>query len=562
MTTDADHSYAMAGRDFLRSPSIRERAKSLMRARRHSRLVRSLRILLPILAAGVGALYFISPNIHLSIGDMDASVSGIVIEKGNLRMVNPKLEGANKKQGAYAVTAKYAEQAVANPDFIRLTELTAEMNDARKGWSRLTSPTGMFETKTEKLELIGDIHVAQSNGMTALMTHANVDMKSQIVVSDQPVQVDFPSGKLDALAMWLNMDEKEVRFQGDVRVRMDQKKTPAGEKSADAGRSFAAALKSDAPVDIAAPKLTIYDARKLAHFQGGVTTDQAGSRMTSSELKILYTGDSAQETGEQGATKVERIDATGGVQIKTEDGRTANAARLNYNAGKQQLILDENVIIIQAGNTLRARRMISDLATNITRFPALGRVYGHFKPANPKPQAAPVQSSRTEPSAVSGGAAQIDLSSTRGQPIDIESDSLTVNDKLHIAEFLGKVNAVQGKMTMRSTKLIVNYSGEGVLAASEKTGGSSISSIRAEGGVLINTADSQATTSEWALFNSNDQTVTIGGNVVLTQGENVIKGDQLVIDLTTNRSRFVNRGDPSKRQRVRGLFVPKQPGAQ
>ncbi len=56
--------------------------------------------------------------------------------------------------------------------------------------------------------------------------------------------------------------------------------------------------------------------------------------------------------------------------------------------------------------------------------------------------------------------------------------------------------------------------------------------------------------------------MTIGGNVVLSQGDNVIKGDELVIDLTTNKSRFVNRGDASTRKRVRGLFMPKQSGAQ
>ena len=54
--------------------------------------------------------------------------------------------------------------------------------------------------------------------------------------------------------------------------------------------------------------------------------------------------------------------------------------------------------------------------------------------------------------------------------------------------------------------------------------------------------------------------MTIGGNVVLTQGENVIKGDRLVIDLKTGRSRFEHTGDPAtgKRPRVKGLFMPQQ----
>lgn len=560
MTTDVHHPLPMGDREYLSPPSLRERMASLKRARSHSKLVRGLRYALPVLAVGIFGLYFLSPEIQVSIGDMEASVSGVVIEKGNLRMVKPKLEGVNDKQGAYTVTAKYAEQAVSNPDFIHLTGLSAEIDNPGKGWSRLTAPKGTFETKTEKLELMGDIRVAQSGGMRARLTRADVDMKSQLVVSNEPVKVDFTNGKLDSRTMRLDMDAKRVGFNGDVRVRLEQKdeKSGAEQAPADATNGFTAALKSDAPIDIAAPKLTIFDAEKLAWFQGGVVTDQDGSRMTSTELKVYYSGGSTTEGGgNQAGTKLKWIDATGDVRIATRDGRKASAETLTYDALKQELTLDQNVVLSQNDNILRGKRMISDLETSITRFPPLGRVKGHFEPAN----AGPVKDTPAQTPVASGGT-HIDLSSTKGQPIDIEADSLTVNDKEQVAMFHGKVNAVQGTMTMRSTKLNVNYSGDGAATDGAQAGGSKVTSIRAEGKVLINTADDQATTSDWAVFDAKSQTVTIGGNVVLSQGDNVIKGDQLVIDLTTNRSRFVNQGDPSTRKRVRGLFMPKQSGTQ
>lgn len=154
------------------------------------------------------------------------------------------------------------------------------------------------------------------------------------------------------------------------------------------------------------------------------------------------------------------------------------------------------------------------------------------------------------------------FSSSSNEPIDIESDTLEVQDANKIAIFSGNVKAVQGKMTMRSKRLKVKYAGGESTTADgqKKSSGNQINSIRAEGKVLINTADNQTATSDWAFFDVQRQTVTIGGNVVLSQDGNVIQGDELVIDLRTNRSRFVNRGDPSKRQRVRGLFMPKQSG--
>lgn len=155
------------------------------------------------------------------------------------------------------------------------------------------------------------------------------------------------------------------------------------------------------------------------------------------------------------------------------------------------------------------------------------------------------------------------FSDDSNEPINIEADALEVQDANKIAIFSGNVVAVQGKMTMRSKRLKVKYAGEPAEAAGEKTsGGSQITSITAEGKVLIESGDDQTSTSDRAFFDVIKQTVTISGNVVLSQGENVIKGDQLVIDLKTNLSRFVNSGDPTKRQRVRGLFMPKKSGAQ
>ncbi len=165
------------------------------------------------------------------------------------------------------------------------------------------------------------------------------------------------------------------------------------------------------------------------------------------------------------------------------------------------------------------------------------------------------------------------FSGDSNEPIDIEADMLEVLDEKKIAIFSGNVKAVQGKMTMRSRRLKVKYSDEQAGAANpepskpgadgqEKSGGSRITSIRAEGKVLIESGDDQTATSDWAFFDVIKQTVTLGGDVVLSQGGNVLKGDRLIIDLKTNRSRIVNLGDGSKRRRVRGLFMPKKSDVQ
>jgi lipopolysaccharide export system protein LptA len=187
---------------------------------------------------------------------------------------------------------------------------------------------------------------------------------------------------------------------------------------------------------------------------------------------------------------------------------------------------------------------------------------------------------------VSPGSAQTVTNSFKGlsgnakEPIDIESDLLVVHDKDKFATFSGNVKAIQGTTTLRSRRLDVHYVGgdklspgsaaaEGppapaadIAAADAKTaaadGDTKITKIEAKGDVIITSKeDGQTTKSDWALYDLPAQLVTVGGNVVLTQGENVLKGERLVIDLKTGESRFENPGSTASGGRIRALFMPK-----
>jgi lipopolysaccharide export system protein LptA len=175
------------------------------------------------------------------------------------------------------------------------------------------------------------------------------------------------------------------------------------------------------------------------------------------------------------------------------------------------------------------------------------------------------------------------LSESSKDPIDIESDVLVVRDKEKYATFKGNVKAVQGTTTLRARELKVYYVGGDSLASGGKAQAdgqaapapapetkvadakgeagkgqdTQITKIEAMGEVVITSDDDQTTTSDSALYDLPAQLVTVSGNVVLTQGENVLKGDRLVIDLKTGESRFEHSGDSAAGGRIRALFKPK-----
>ena len=140
------------------------------------------------------------------------------------------------------------------------------------------------------------------------------------------------------------------------------------------------------------------------------------------------------------------------------------------------------------------------------------------------------------------------------QPIEITADQLEVQQDRRLAIFRGNVLAIQGTMRLRAARLVVHY-------RPTKKGGSAesgISSIEASGRVFFSTAEETAE-GDSGVYDVDGGIVTLDRNVVLTRGDNVIRGNRLVLNLETGRSKV--EGAPAasgKGGRVRGLFVPRK----
>jgi lipopolysaccharide export system protein LptA len=154
------------------------------------------------------------------------------------------------------------------------------------------------------------------------------------------------------------------------------------------------------------------------------------------------------------------------------------------------------------------------------------------------------------------------FSQNRNEPVHIEAATLVVRDKDKVATFSGDVHVRQGDTDMRCKSLVVFYEQEGDKAKNKSTmkvakpgpgGEQRIKKLEARGGVIVTQKD-QTATGDIGLFDMPSNTVTLSGNVVVTQGKNVLRGDRLVVNLTSGVSR-VESGKHG-RGRVQGLFMP------
>ena len=147
---------------------------------------------------------------------------------------------------------------------------------------------------------------------------------------------------------------------------------------------------------------------------------------------------------------------------------------------------------------------------------------------------------------------------SREQPIHIQAETLEVLDKVKTATFSGNVQVVQGDMTMKCRNLVVFYGPEDGAAASASASagtttpaaskpadsqsgpamphGGSIRRVEARGGVTVVTKDQNAS-GDLGVYDMKTKTVTLTGNVVISQGKNVVRGERVVVNTLTGDAR-------------------------
>lgn len=140
----------------------------------------------------------------------------------------------------------------------------------------------------------------------------------------------------------------------------------------------------------------------------------------------------------------------------------------------------------------------------------------------------------------------------RSEPIEITSDALEVRQAEELAIFSGAVIAGQGTLRLEADRVEVSYDQE---ESSGDTG--AIKKMRAEGNVFL-TNGAETAKGAWAEYDVVSGMMFMGGSdnaaVILTQGNNAISGQRLVINLNDGTGRM----EGGAKGRVKSLFAPAQ----
>jgi lipopolysaccharide export system protein LptC len=191
-------------------------------ARRHSRMVRTLRVFLPIavVLATVAISMITWFNPLRMIAALPVNIDDMVVSGTKITMEQPRLSGFTKDQRAYEFIAKAAAQDLTKPNIVELKEIRAQVEMQDKSTMVMTASTGVYDTKSEMLKLESNIILTSTNGNKGRLSEAVVDVKKGNVVSDKPVELEMLRGILNANRLEIVDSGALVRFHGGVTMTM------------------------------------------------------------------------------------------------------------------------------------------------------------------------------------------------------------------------------------------------------------------------------------------------------------------------------------------------------
>jgi lipopolysaccharide export system protein LptC len=198
-------------------------AAKFARAARHSRLVRILRIAVPVtVAASMAAIVAVSTFLNPFQIPIKLDSGNLVVTGTKITMESPHLSGFTPDQRPYELWAKTATQDITDPDHVDLNDLKAKVLMEDQSTLYLDARTGRFDNKQQQLDLHKDIFLRTSTGYEARLNSAFVDMNKGTVSSDEHVDVKLTNGTLTADKLRITEGGDVVRFEGNVVMHLDK----------------------------------------------------------------------------------------------------------------------------------------------------------------------------------------------------------------------------------------------------------------------------------------------------------------------------------------------------
>ena len=202
-------------------PPSRSRAPDGMprgKPRAHSRLVKVLRVVLPLIMVGIAGLLIALVAAHAvrrqAAAQKDASTP--------IRMVNPHFFGRDSQGRAFTLGARQASRDESSFQTVLLSypSIVMDVNGPRP--STLTADSGVYHEDTRILFLKGHVRATNTRQSTFATDEATVNTRTGEVVGGEPLSSQTEVGNVTSNRFSVYDKGDKVVLKGGVHARLNQ----------------------------------------------------------------------------------------------------------------------------------------------------------------------------------------------------------------------------------------------------------------------------------------------------------------------------------------------------
>lgn len=186
--------------------------------RGYTRLVKTLRVVLPLTALGLITLVMAWPDVERHTAPPPKESVLPDAKMGQNELISPRYESTDKDLQPYTITAARATQNPDNPELVTLEKPEADMKMTDGAWMAGRSEMALYEQKAEKLLLKGDVNIFHDSGYSLKTPELRINLKTSEAFSDQAVYIQGPAGTLAAAGMDAYQLSEEIIFKGPATL--------------------------------------------------------------------------------------------------------------------------------------------------------------------------------------------------------------------------------------------------------------------------------------------------------------------------------------------------------
>jgi len=338
-----------------------KRTLTLEAARKHSKRIKALRLLLMMVSTGLA--------VFLTYEFLTGSSTGLNLVDDpteSVRMIGPRYSGRTGDGEPYYLTAEYATRAMTNRNVVELKNPVLEfIREFGAEASFVVAETGTYDDVNKILNLEFAVDLTTDDGNICRTDQARIFTLEKRIEGDKRIECTGSFGIANGNAFEIKDKYKTFVFKNGMDAVI-QRETADNAASPSSTSRPGQAFGDDTPIDITAD--TAVYTGGLTVLTGNVYVKQGKNTTNSDEMDIFRDEATSESSSSLKLGAIRRIDAKGNFKYSTPDN-LVTGDRGVYQRGKEIMTVTGKVKVKQpSGSMAETDKLIYNVKSETIRF--------------------------------------------------------------------------------------------------------------------------------------------------------------------------------------------------